>query len=1190
MFETRVLLSAIAWDGGAGTDNWHDDANWAGDVLPGPGDDVEIGLAFSGMTIVSTADAAVNSITSEAGLRLAAGVLSVAASTQANNGLVLDGGTLSGGTVHAGSGSSSVVATALGGTLDGVTVNGDIDLGQEWGAYLFVTNGLDLNGTMFLGSADGSTYGNVYFGDGSAVAQTFSGAATVVFGASGSDALYNYNFGSEADAFLTIAPGVLLRGHAGYVTDYWGAGTIINQGTIQADEAGGTIYVGGLGTVINEGTLAAVNGGALIVDSLSGDLGNASLSGSGSHLSLGGADWNNNLGLNAPAETTLSLEGTWTNSATITVNDSILNLGGEFTQAGLGTLNRSGGIVNLTGTVSGGLTLDAATGSWNLMGGTLSGGTLSQMDGEQLIVTASGGTLDALTANGDLDLGQEWGAYLFVTNGLELNGTMFLGSADGSTYGNVYFGDGSAVPQTFSGAATVVFGGSGSDALYNYNFGSEADAFLTIAPSVLLRGHSGYVYDYWGTGTIVNQGTIQADETGGTIYLGQSGSLINEGTLAALNGGTLTLSTEVKNAGGTVIVGGASVVDTLAGHNYVQLSGTTDLQGGALQSSGVVELKGGLLTGHGTILGDVVNGGLVDPGGANAGVLTIDGNYTQSPAGDLRFDLGGDLAGSEFDLLSVTGSATLAGALQVGLMNGFEPTGGGNFQVLTAASRSGEFASVIDLNPGDAFAFDAAYGASDVTLSVSSVPSTDLVVSQAAAPSAVIAGLSYPVSWTVVNQGNVAAGSSWSDAVYLSDDGLLDGGDTLLLTRSTSEYSPLAGGGNYVLNEQLTIPAEVAAGHKFLLFVADASNQQSESNDSNNVRAVAVQTGDPAPDLTVSELSVEPSIGLQSGDTLTVQWTVFNAGNTPITDSFYDYVTVVNTTTGQTLYGNYVYYDALVEGTIGPGQSRALQVELTLPDGVDGAGELEITVTTDTFDELFEDNADGTAESNNTAETTVTSELAVYPDLTITGLSVEPSSGLQSGGTLTIHWADVNSGDAAVSDSFYDYVTVVNTTTGQTLLGTYVYYDAVEEGAIEPGQSRARQYEFTLPDGVDGAGELTITVMTDAFDQLFEDNAGGTAEANNTAETTVTSQLAVYPDLTITGLSVDPSSGLQSGGTLTIHWTDINSGDAAVSDSFYDYVTIVNTTTGQTLLGAFVYYDATVEGAIEPGQSRPRQY
>ena len=65
--------------------------------------------------------------------------------------------------------------------------------------------------------------------------------------------------------------------------------------------------------------------------------------------------------------------------------DSTVNLGGNFTQAALGTFNRTGGTVNLAGTLTGGLTLDVGTGSWTV------GGDDQRWDGDGIGWRAVGG-------------------------------------------------------------------------------------------------------------------------------------------------------------------------------------------------------------------------------------------------------------------------------------------------------------------------------------------------------------------------------------------------------------------------------------------------------------------------------------------------------------------------------------------------------------------------------------------------------------------------------------------------------------------------------------------------------------------------------------------------------------------------------------------------------------------------------
>ena len=71
-----------------------------------------------------------------------------------------------------------------------------------------------------------------------------------------------------------------------------------------------------------------------------------------------------------------TFNGAWANTGAISETGSIVNLGGTFTLAQLGAINRSAGTINLTGTLTNtGTTfaLNASTGSWNLAGGTING-------------------------------------------------------------------------------------------------------------------------------------------------------------------------------------------------------------------------------------------------------------------------------------------------------------------------------------------------------------------------------------------------------------------------------------------------------------------------------------------------------------------------------------------------------------------------------------------------------------------------------------------------------------------------------------------------------------------------------------------------------------------------------------------------------------------------------------------------
>jgi len=151
-------------------------------------------------------------------------------------------------------------------------------------------------------------------------------------------------------------------------------------------------------------------------------------------------------------------------------------------------------------------------------------------------------------------------------------------------------------------------------------------------------------------------------------------------------------SDSFTNAGAVTVDLGASLAVSGA---YTQTAGLTTLLASTLSAGGGVDLRGGLLEGSGTVQADVVNAGQINPGGRGSmGLLVIGGNYTQTATGVLNIELGGLAPGVQYDQLAVTGRATLGGALNVTLLDGFRPSKGKAFQVLPFAGHTGTFATV----------------------------------------------------------------------------------------------------------------------------------------------------------------------------------------------------------------------------------------------------------------------------------------------------------------------------------------------------------------------------------------------------------------------------------------------------------------------------------------------------------------
>src|SRR5690606_14589335 len=101
--------------------------------------------------------------------------------------------------------------------------------------------------------------------------------------------------------------------------------------------------------------------------------------------------------------------------------------------------------------------------------------------------------------------------------------------------------------------------------------------------------------------------------------------------------------------------------------------------------------------------------------GDSPGKMTVQGDYTQQSASVLEIQLGGTTAGTEYDQLTVTGTATIAGTLNVSMIDGFIPQVGDSFTVLPYGSRSGGF-NALTLPDGYRWGID--YGYPGLTLSV----------------------------------------------------------------------------------------------------------------------------------------------------------------------------------------------------------------------------------------------------------------------------------------------------------------------------------------------------------------------------------------------------------------------------------------------------------------------------------------
>ena len=210
------------------------------------------------------------------------------------------------------------------------------------------------------------------------------------------------------------------------------------------------------------------------------------------------------------------------------------------------------------------------------------------------------------------------------------------------------------------------------------------------------------------TNTDVKVASVTFDNASSSYIIAGAGSV----TLQADSGSTnLTVSQGSHEFQARVGVGANTTADVASGaaiafNHTLSLNGNTLIKTGdgtlsinnnlETGGSGSVDCQAGTCNGTGTIGGDLdSSGGVVAPGNS-PGILSVDGNFTQSAGGTLEIELAsnGGVAGTDHDRLAVTLAASLDGTLDMQLDGGYSPTIGDSFAgIVTAGTVSGSFAT-----------------------------------------------------------------------------------------------------------------------------------------------------------------------------------------------------------------------------------------------------------------------------------------------------------------------------------------------------------------------------------------------------------------------------------------------------------------------------------------------------------------
>ncbi len=590
--------------------------------------------------------------------------------------------------------------------------------------------------------------------------------------------------GSQRQGSLTLTNGATLNTSTAANADFViGNSTLADNSSVLIDNSSiihsgtGRVAVGDDSngtasslTLQNSGTFTG-NDNIMLVADISGSTGNLVVTGEGSTLTVGrllmgdngagtatisnGAD----LIVNAPGSQIGNLEisafGGGTGTMTVTDPGSTVTIGNWLSVGDEGTANgtlhiNNGGSVSSVGHSYIARVSSASTGVINVQdldtndgstGSTLSvgasfflGGNASGGGGDATLNVAQGGTVNV---TGELKL---WDDGKVNLNG----GTINVGSFDLFDPVEVPQPDFTFNSGTFRYTAGTTLGAETLDDLLgpgvptltaNKNLVVTDQAALT-AP---LRLNGGSL----SVGSVFNNDTANLDFDTGTFNLTTDNLTVGAGGLFGPAmvvdlGQTVNISNlATVNVGSELTVLGDFSSGGLTNNGDLVLIDTTGT--GKTINGTVSNPTGSALTVVGDItFADAVNGGggFFGPGtttfaggfspGDSPGNVSFEGDVVFAPANTLAIELGGLIAGTEFDLLSITGDANLDGVLDVSILGGFVPAIGNSFQILTSASRTGQFASITGSDLGGGLLLDVIYGATDVTLQVVAALQGDL--------------------------------------------------------------------------------------------------------------------------------------------------------------------------------------------------------------------------------------------------------------------------------------------------------------------------------------------------------------------------------------------------------------------------------------------------------------------------------
>jgi T5SS/PEP-CTERM-associated repeat protein len=433
----------------------------------------------------------------------------------------------------------------------------------------------------------------------------------------------------------------------------------------------------------------------------------------------------------------------------------------------------------------------------------------SKFDGIEMIVGDGGKGELEITAGGEVSAAQ-------IRVGNTANGQGEV-TVDGATarlhqnhaFGHVEIGSNGKGTLNVLNDASVVAAGNFSIGVHSFS-----DGIVNVTSNGLIRAKRLVVGNEGkGTLSLLDDGVAEADQ----MRIGPEGnvSVGDEGVLVVAN--VLTVNGELS-----VNTTGAARVGPGLGATVGKLILTP---GGTLRGNGTIRADLGLAGGASQFTGS-----RLAPANST-GTLTIEGDVEQAAGSAMEIEIGGTGAGA-FDVLKVTGDATLGGDVFLKFTDGFAPQQGQQFEFLdVSGTLSGSFANVHLRNLAPGFQFDLSRTGGGMTM----VALNDGVFS-----------LPQSSAWNVDASGNWASVANWTD------------GD------------PNHAGVTAVMGSKITAPRTVTADEPFTVGRIDFDNTHAYTIDGENTLTLDSTGGDAQINVASGSHTISAPVSLADNTVITV--------------------------------------------------------------------------------------------------------------------------------------------------------------------------------------------------------------------------------------------------------------------------------------------------------------------------------